>query len=77
MFFFKKKQHFMAPFSGWGSSASRLQSQYEETVYFLPLKSEKFKNERGVAFEHPPKSPFKIRVIYGAFITLIDQLLCH
>ena len=27
----------MAPFYGWGSTASRLQGHYEETVYFLPL----------------------------------------
>ena len=32
----------MAPFYGWGSTASRLQSQYEEAVYFLPLSSQKF-----------------------------------
>ena len=36
----KKKlflKNFMAPFYGWGSTISRLQSHYEETVYFLPL----------------------------------------
>ena len=27
----------MAPFYGWGSTVSRLQSHYEETVDFLPL----------------------------------------
>ena len=27
----------MAPFYGWGSTVSRLQSHYKETVYFLPL----------------------------------------
>ena len=27
----------MAPFYGWVSNASRPQSHYEETVYFLPL----------------------------------------
>ena len=32
----------MAPFYGWGSSALRLQSHYEEAVYFLPLSSQKF-----------------------------------
>ena len=26
----------MAPFYGWGSNVSRLQSHYEKTVYFLP-----------------------------------------
>ena len=26
----------MAPFYGWGSSASRLQSHFKEAVYFLP-----------------------------------------
>ena len=33
--FFKKI--FMTNFYGWGSTASRLQSHYKETVYFLPL----------------------------------------
>ena len=28
----------MVPFNGWGSTASRLQSHYEEAAYFLPLK---------------------------------------
>ena len=27
----------MAPFYGWGSTVSRLQSHHEETVDFLPL----------------------------------------
>ena len=27
----------MAPFYGWGATVSRLQSHYEERVYFLPL----------------------------------------
>ena len=27
----------MAPFYGWGSTGSRLQSHFEEAVYFLPL----------------------------------------
>ena len=27
----------MAPFYGWGSTILRLQSHFEETVYFLPL----------------------------------------
>ena len=31
----------MAPFCGWGSTASRLQSHYEGAVYFLPLSSQK------------------------------------
>ena len=26
----------MGPFYGWGSTASRLQSHYEETVHFFP-----------------------------------------
>ena len=34
--------NFMAPFNGWGSTASRLQSHYEEAVYFLPQISLKF-----------------------------------
>ena len=29
----------MAPFYEWGSTASRLQSHFEEAVYFLPLSS--------------------------------------
>ena len=28
------KKNFMAPFHGWGSTVSRLQSHYEETVNF-------------------------------------------
>ena len=32
----------MAPFYGWDSTASRLQSHFEETVYFLSLSSQKF-----------------------------------
>ena len=28
----------MAPFYGWDSTASRLQSHYEEALYFLPFK---------------------------------------
>ena len=32
-----KKKDFTAPFYGWGSSDSRLQSHYEDAVYFLPL----------------------------------------
>ena len=30
----------MTPFYGWGSTVSRLQSHYEETVYFLPFSSQ-------------------------------------
>ena len=33
------KKNFMAPFYGWGSIASRLQSHYKEAVYFLPFSS--------------------------------------
>ena len=32
-----KKKDFMASFYGWGSPVSRLQSYFEEAVYFLPL----------------------------------------
>ena len=32
----------MAPFYGWKSTVSRLQSHYEEAVYFLELSSQKF-----------------------------------
>ena len=28
----------MVPFYGWGSTASRLQSRYEEAVYFFTIK---------------------------------------
>ena len=31
------KKFFMAPFYEWSLTASRLQSHYEEAVYFLPL----------------------------------------
>ena len=30
-------QKLYRPFYGWGSTVSRLQSRYEETVYFLPF----------------------------------------
>ena len=36
------KKNFMDLFHGSGSTASSLQSHYEETVYFLPLSSQKF-----------------------------------
>ena len=39
---FPDHQNFMAPFYGWGSTTSRLQSHYKEPVYFLPLISQKF-----------------------------------
>ena len=32
----------MAPFHGWGSTASRLQSHFEEEVYFLLLSFQRF-----------------------------------
>ena len=32
----------MAPFYGWGSTVSRLQSHYEENAYFLPFSSQEF-----------------------------------
>ena len=32
----------MAPFYGWGSTASRLHSHYKEAVYFLPRSSQKY-----------------------------------
>ena len=38
----KFKKYFMTPFYGWGSTVSRLQSCYEETVYFLPLGPQEF-----------------------------------
>ena len=37
-----KKKNFMVLFYGWCSTPSRLQNHYEETVYFLPLGSQKF-----------------------------------
>ena len=36
----------MAIFNGWASIASRLQSQYKEAVYFLPLRSHSFDRPR-------------------------------
>ena len=36
------KKNFMTLFCGWSSTVSRLQSHYEEAVYFLPLSSQKF-----------------------------------
>ena len=35
----KKTLNFMAPFYGWGSTASRLHSHYKEAAYFLPITS--------------------------------------
>ena len=32
----------MAPFYGWGSTASRLEPHFEEAVYFLSLSFQKF-----------------------------------
>ena len=37
-----KKNNYMDPFYELGSTASRLQSYFEEAVYFLPLSSQKF-----------------------------------
>ena len=36
----KGKKTFMAPFYGWGSTDSRLQSHYEKTVYCLAFNSQ-------------------------------------
>ena len=41
----------MAPFYGWGSTVSSLQSHFEETVGFLPLSSQDFL----VTFNQPQK----------------------
>ena len=38
-FAYLHKKNFIVPFYGCGSTVSRLQSHYEETVYFLPLSS--------------------------------------
>ena len=44
----------MAPFCGWGSTnLSRLQSHYEEGVYFLPLSSQKFLVLTGFEYKTP------------------------
>ena len=40
--FILKLKNFMAPFYGWGSTASRLQSHFKEAVYFIPISSQKF-----------------------------------
>ena len=37
-----RRKNVLAPFFGWGSTASRLQSHYEEAVYFVPLCSQNF-----------------------------------
>ena len=37
-----KKTNFMATLYGWGSTVSRLQSHFEETVYFLTLGRQEF-----------------------------------
>ena len=36
------KKNFMVPFHGWSSAASRLESQFEEAVYFIQLSFQKF-----------------------------------
>ena len=36
----KTLKNFMTPFYSWGSTVSRLQNLWEETVYFLPLISQ-------------------------------------
>ena len=46
-------EHFMAHFYGWGSSTSRLQSLFEEVVYFLPLSSQEF--QVFIRFDQPLK----------------------
>ena len=37
-----KNNNFTAPFYGWSSTVSRLQSHFEEATYFLPLSPQKF-----------------------------------
>ena len=41
-YFHHKYFNFIPRFYGWGSTASRLQSHYEEAVYILPLISQTF-----------------------------------
>ena len=41
LFYLLSKKHFMAPFYGWGSTVSKLQRHHKETVYFLPLSSQR------------------------------------
>ena len=31
-------KNFIAPFYGWGSTVSKLQSHFKERIYFLPLR---------------------------------------
>ena len=38
----KNFKNFLVPFYGWGLTAPRLQSHFEEAIYFLPLSSQKF-----------------------------------
>ena len=40
--FIAVRENFMSPFHKWGSTASRLQIHYEETVCFLPISLQVF-----------------------------------
>ena len=46
------KKLYVAPFYGWGSTASRLQSHYKEVVYFLPLWITEFRVVRLKKIKH-------------------------
>ena len=39
----KIRKNFMAPFYGWGSTASRVENHCEKEVYFLQPSSQKFR----------------------------------
>ena len=76
--FFKKKLY--SPF-GWGSTASRLQSHYEETVCFLPVSSQEFlvlisSTSEGWKAESTlePPSGLNDNLVFLTFLNLFSQL---
>ena len=59
----------MDHFYGWPSNTSKLQSHYEETVYFLPPNSQKFlvlirSNLKGWRAQMTLKSPSGFELVY-------------
>ena len=62
----------MVPFYGWASTASRLQSQYEETVYFLPISSQKFLVLiRSTSGGRKAERPWSHPVVLNSYINLV------
>ena len=79
----KKNNGPMSFFYVWGSTASMLQSHYEEAIYFLPLNSQKFlaldwsrKNEK---LSRPWSHPMALNKgpLDWEFSTLTTSLLLH